>query len=244
MKPPQLLVLITIVLLPILLPACGPSQAELDATATLVAANTFTTQTAEAPTATPTFTPTPTATATPTHTATAMPTATPVPPTATATDTPTPTATITPSPTAKPRPRPTLTPGSPPAPVPPVQTVMLLPGEWTSLLPLGGPGCVMNAFKESETLSGYVCFVNSQAVGAAEPVMLMYILRTCPATAPCPQAKPNMVVSNKPDGSHDLTAGALGYMLDISVTTGDAELARQALTAIANLQFEKIRRGG
>ncbi len=102
----------------------------------------------------------------------------------------------------------------------------------------------MNAFKETETFSGYVCFVNSAAVGATEPVMLIYTLRACPADAPCPQAKPNPVVSNKPDGSHVLTAKALGYLLNISVSAGDAELARQVLTKIANLQFDKIRRGG
>lgn len=68
----------------ILLSACGPSQAELDATSTGIAHDNFSTQTAQAPTATntPTDTPIPTATAT----ATAKPTLTPTtPPTATPT---------------------------------------------------------------------------------------------------------------------------------------------------------------
>ena len=102
----------------------------------------------------------------------------------------------------------------------------------------------MNAFKETETFSGYVCFVNSEAVGATEQVMLIYTLRACPATAPCPQTKPGNAVAKQADGSYLLTARALGYKLDVSVSAGDAELARQALTKIANLQFEKIRRGG
>jgi hypothetical protein len=46
--------------------SCGPSQAELDRQATEIAASIFATQTAEAPTPTPTFTPTPTHTPTPT----------------------------------------------------------------------------------------------------------------------------------------------------------------------------------
>jgi SH3-like domain-containing protein len=58
------------------LSACGPSQAELNATATRIAANVFATQTAVAPTATstPTETSTPTRTPTPTHTPTRTPT--------------------------------------------------------------------------------------------------------------------------------------------------------------------------
>lgn len=70
-----------------LLSACGPSPAEQAGTATQIAANIFATQTAQAPTATPTYTPSPTAT--PTATAT---------PTSTSTPTPTETATITPTP--------------------------------------------------------------------------------------------------------------------------------------------------
>jgi len=52
-------------LMALVLCACGPSQAELDSTATKVAADIFATQTAEAPTAT--FTPEPTDTPTPTE---------------------------------------------------------------------------------------------------------------------------------------------------------------------------------
>ncbi len=55
--------------------ACGPSQAELDARKTEVAASIFATQTAAAPT--PTMTPTPTSE--PTHTPTLTPTITPTP---------------------------------------------------------------------------------------------------------------------------------------------------------------------
>jgi hypothetical protein len=68
-----------------LLAACGPSQAELDATTTQMAKDIFSTQTAKAPTATETYTPSPTATVTPT-------------PTPTSTPTPTPTPTLTPTP--------------------------------------------------------------------------------------------------------------------------------------------------
>lgn len=81
-----------VLLVSLLLSACGPSEEEVNATTTQIAANIYETQTAEAPT----FTPTPTVTPTPVPTDT--PTPTPVP-----TDTPTPiptdTPTITPSPT-------------------------------------------------------------------------------------------------------------------------------------------------
>ena len=73
-----------------LLSACGPTQAEKDATSTQGAVNNFATQTALTPTATVTYTPSPTATLTPT------PTLTPIP---TLTNTPTPTQTPTPTPT-------------------------------------------------------------------------------------------------------------------------------------------------
>ena len=78
----------------VIINACGPSQAELDATATQAAVAMFATQTAEAPTATltPTNTLTPTSkpTDTPTSTPTAMPTNTPNP-----TNTPTTTPDLT-----------------------------------------------------------------------------------------------------------------------------------------------------
>lgn len=61
------------------LAACGPSQAELDAQATKVAADIFATQTAEAPPPTPTPTLTPTPTETPTPTPVPTPTFTPTP---------------------------------------------------------------------------------------------------------------------------------------------------------------------
>lgn len=66
-----------------ILSACGPSQASMDSTATKVAADLSSTQTAEAPTATSTHTPSPTATLTPIPTLTPTPTstytATPIP---------------------------------------------------------------------------------------------------------------------------------------------------------------------
>ena len=59
------------------LSACGPSQAELDVTATQMAVEESASQTAAAPTATPTLTPT--NTVVPTNTATPTPTNTPTP---------------------------------------------------------------------------------------------------------------------------------------------------------------------
>jgi len=77
-------------LLAFFLPGCGPSQTEIDATATQNAEKEIATLTAQAPTATftPTMTRTPTSTATPTSTPTITPspTSTPVP-----TETPVPT---------------------------------------------------------------------------------------------------------------------------------------------------------
>ena len=71
-KKPSLI--LTLLLMAVLVSACGPSQAELDAQATKVAAAIFATQTAEAPTATPTPTPTPSPTSTPTDTPAPSPT--------------------------------------------------------------------------------------------------------------------------------------------------------------------------
>ncbi|MGB2962513.1 MAG: hypothetical protein WBB69_00820 [Anaerolineales bacterium] len=71
-------------LLIFLLSACGPSEADIQATGTQVAAELYGTQTALAPTITPTITPTPTETLTPTPTFTL--TNTPHPPTATLTE--------------------------------------------------------------------------------------------------------------------------------------------------------------
>lgn len=84
-------------LIALLVVGCGPSQAQLDATSTQVAANLIGTITASAPT----YTPTPTATSTPTLTPTA---------TATPTSTPTKTPTLTPTKTAAPTQTPTPTP--------------------------------------------------------------------------------------------------------------------------------------
>lgn len=57
----------------LLLGACKPTQAKIDATITQIAANIFATETALAPTATQTFTPSPTSTVTPTAAATRAP---------------------------------------------------------------------------------------------------------------------------------------------------------------------------
>ncbi|UCF60324.1 MAG: hypothetical protein JSV37_11230 [Anaerolineaceae bacterium] len=77
------LIILALLLLSGIIAACGPSQDELDAQATEIAANIFATQTAEAPTSTPTSsptsTPTSTHTLTPTYTQTPTPTLTPFP---------------------------------------------------------------------------------------------------------------------------------------------------------------------
>ncbi len=73
----------------VILAACGPTEEELNVTATKLAAELFATQTAEAPTPTETPLPTPSPTFTPTSTPTLTPTPTP---TLTPTQSPTPTA--------------------------------------------------------------------------------------------------------------------------------------------------------
>lgn len=70
--------LVTLIML-VVLAACGPSQAELDARDTQVAADAFATQTAQAPTHTPTPQPTDTPTPEPTDTPTPEPTPTATP---------------------------------------------------------------------------------------------------------------------------------------------------------------------
>lgn len=105
----KVLVVLACLLAGAVLAACGPSQAELDAQATEIAASIFGTQTAEAPTST--FTPTPTPTFTPTSTPT---------------DTPTPTFTPTPAPTSTPTPTP-VPPTDTPSPVPPTDTPTPVP---------------------------------------------------------------------------------------------------------------------
>jgi hypothetical protein len=75
MKNQQLISMIFILVL--VLAACGPSSGELEATTTAIAANVFSTQTAEAPTATITPTITPTSTSKPTQTTTPTPSRTP-----------------------------------------------------------------------------------------------------------------------------------------------------------------------
>ncbi len=91
MKTPLSFISISLLIV-IMVSACGPSQAALDATTTQIAADIFATQTAQAPTITPTFTPslTPTLTWTPTRTPLPTNTSTPIP-TSTPTRTPTPT---------------------------------------------------------------------------------------------------------------------------------------------------------
>ena len=77
------------ILIAAILSACGPNQAEQQATVTQMAANVFGTQTAQAPTPTATYPPTPPPPAPPTPPPTNTPTSTP-------TNTPTPTLTPTP----------------------------------------------------------------------------------------------------------------------------------------------------
>jgi hypothetical protein len=84
----KIIFIIVVSLISILLVDCGPSQAELDVTATKMAFDIFSTQTAQAPTATETFTETPVPTETEIPTATSPPTDTPAP-TETSTITPT-----------------------------------------------------------------------------------------------------------------------------------------------------------
>lgn len=84
-----LMLSVGLLIIGVILSACGPSSAELDMTATQVAQDNFFTQTALAPTATATFTTTPNPTDTPLPTATFTPTDTPAP-TDTSTVTPTP----------------------------------------------------------------------------------------------------------------------------------------------------------
>jgi hypothetical protein len=126
---------LVVLLLGLVVAACGPSQAELDANATEIAAQVFATQTAVAPTpthtptVTPTATDTPTATLTPTATPTDTPTDTPTP-TDTSTPTATPTDTSTPTPTATETMAPTPTASAAPQPtVPPPPTVTPTPEE-------------------------------------------------------------------------------------------------------------------
>jgi len=101
------IVLLTSLAAALLLSACGPSQAERDATATRLAAEISGTQTAAAPTDMPfpTATPNPTATHTPSPTPS---------PTHSPTDTPTSTPTFTSTPTVTPTPSPTDTPTTTP----------------------------------------------------------------------------------------------------------------------------------
>lgn len=108
------LVIFSCVAIVVTLAGCGPSQAELDAEATQIAADTAATQTAEAPTPTNTITPT----FTPMPTETPMPTNTPVPPTETPTSTltPTSTSTVTPTPTSTATPTPAATATATPIP--------------------------------------------------------------------------------------------------------------------------------
>lgn len=176
--------------------ACGPSQAELDAQATQVAANLSATQTAEAPTLTPTTTSTHTPTPIP-PTATFTPT--PVPPTSTPTSTPSPTATPTntPEPTATPTPiPPTSTPTRRPGPQaghwegqPSVSFEVTANGHINNfkiVTPLGGGTCTLQlqeeiiietdgtfVFAESvqmtESMQGFVDL--AKTLGGATPVV-------------------------------------------------------------------------
>lgn len=134
------------------LAGCGPSEAQLSAQATQVAHDIFATQTAQAPTFTPTATATPTATNTPTSTptetptATATPTDTPTPtltPSPTNTPTETPVPTDTPTPTQTPTPRPT----SPPEPTTP-PTAESSGSDYVTIYYQSNPNEVLGVFPE------------------------------------------------------------------------------------------------
>jgi len=141
-----------LVLLALNLAGCGPSEAELAAQATQVAHDIFATQTAQAPTftptatATPTSTNTPTATPTETPTATATPTETPTPtltPSPTNTPTETPVPTDTPTPTETPTPKPT----SPPQPTTP-PTADASANDYVTIYYRSNPNEVLGVFPE------------------------------------------------------------------------------------------------
>jgi hypothetical protein len=135
------IIFITIIsLIGVLLVACGPSQAELDATATQMAFDIFSTQTAQAPTATATFT------ATPEPTETEIPTATSPP-----TDTSAPTET------------PTITPTAPPKLMAVALTVDDLPAGFVEMSP-EELGAGEQSFPEGTYYFGFSDEINSQLI--------------------------------------------------------------------------------
>ena len=106
----------------------------------------------------------------------------------------------------------------------------------------------MNAFKEDETFSGYMCFVNSQAVGAQDVAMFIITLQTLSeeqngAEIPVPKnpgLPPDLRMTMTDDLS--LVAAAGGRSLRVSLSGGDPQIARKLLSDLAVLQFVKIQR--
>jgi len=154
-----------------------------------------------------------------------------------------------------PTPSPRSQPAGPPAAARlPVKQAILSPDDYADILPT--TLCVMNAFKEDETFSGYLCFVATKPIGANEVTMLIYTLTSCRSGEPCAPKSPDgeklplPTTSSLPsdaslvgiaDGGFTLTASANGYALLISVSKGDRQLASQKLAAVAARQFAAIR---
>ena len=106
----------------------------------------------------------------------------------------------------------------------------------------------MNAFKEDETFSGYMCFVNSQAVGAKDATMFIISLQTHPeeqggTEIPVPK-NPGLPADLRMTMTDDLSLAATagGRSLLVVLSGGDPQIARKLLSDLAVLQFVKIQR--
>ena len=159
-----------------------------------------------------------------------------------------------------PKPTPLPQPTNPPAVARvPVKQAILGPDEYADILPT--TLCIMNAFEENETFSGYMCFAAAQPIGTSEITMLTYILRACPASGSCTsqggggqgenialpasQALPaDASLTRGKDGSFSLTATGDGFDLQILLQHGDPQLIASKLADLAARQFTKIRQGG
>ena len=146
-------------------------------------------------------------------------------------------------------------PTSPPAVRLPVKQAILGPDDYADILRT--TMCIMNAFKEDETFSGYMCFVAVEPIGASEATMMLYTLRACPSGGACPAQDPgdgkkaplptapplppDASLVERTDGGYTLSASAKGYALIISLSKGDPQLVSQKLAAVAARQFAKVR---
>ena len=146
-------------------------------------------------------------------------------------------------------------PTSPPASRLPVKQAILSPDDYADILPT--TMCIMNALKEDEFFSGYMCFVAAEPIGASEVTMMLYTLRACPGGGACatenpgdgkkvplpaaPPLPPDASLVEIANGGYRLTATANGYVLVVSLSKGDPQLVSQKLTAVAARQFEKVR---